>query len=183
MKLWNQELYIKAWNYAAAAHLDQKLPGSELPYITHVGNVAMEVMSAIAQSEDVAEPDLAVQCALLHDVLEDTAVGYEDITGSFGSKVADGVLALTKNKTLSTKPEQMRDSLSRIRLQPKEIHMVKLADRITNLQPPPAHWTRTKIQDYHAEAIQIHQALHRANLLMSQRLWRKIENYEKYLSS
>lgn len=36
--------------------------------------------------------------------------------------------------------EQMEDSLRHIRLRPKEIWAIKLADRITNLQPPPSHW-------------------------------------------
>lgn len=33
----------------------------------------------------------------------------------------------------------MKDSLKRIKKQPKEISMVKMADRITNLQIPPGH--------------------------------------------
>jgi (p)ppGpp synthase/HD superfamily hydrolase len=94
MKVWSQDVYTKAWNFASYAHKDQNMPGSDLPYITHIGNVAMEVMSAIVQSNGVNDPDLSVQCALLHDVIEDTHITYEQVNTEFGQKVADGVLAL-----------------------------------------------------------------------------------------
>ena len=45
--------------------------------------------------------DFAVQVALLHDIIEDTATTYDELAEHFGSKVADGVLALTKNKLSS----------------------------------------------------------------------------------
>jgi len=35
---------------------------------------------------------------------------------------------------------QLSDSLARIHLEPKEVRMVKLADRIPNLALPPASW-------------------------------------------
>jgi (p)ppGpp synthase/HD superfamily hydrolase len=67
---WSQEKYITALRYAAAAHNGQKLPGTDLPYLVHVTMVAMEVIAALAR-EDGLSGDLAVQCALLHDVIED----------------------------------------------------------------------------------------------------------------
>ncbi len=180
MKLWNQDLYIKAWNFAARAHLGQKVPGTSLPYINHIGSVAMEVMTAIAQTNTVEDPDLAVQCALLHDIIEDTSVTYESLRDSFGVEVAGGVMALTKDARLPTKADQMRNSLSRIQLQPKEIWMVKMADRITNLQPPPGHWRHTRIKHYHEEAIQIYETLREANDLLAHRLWQKAESYKRH---
>jgi (p)ppGpp synthase/HD superfamily hydrolase len=53
----------------------------------------------------------------------------------------------------------MADSLRRIRVQPHDVWAVKLADRITNLAPPPAFWTAAKIAGYRAEAIMIADAL------------------------
>jgi (p)ppGpp synthase/HD superfamily hydrolase len=180
MKFWEQELYLKAWNFASFHHKDQKVPGKDFPYINHVGSVTMEIMSAIVRSDSVNDPDLAVQCALLHDVIEDTEIKYEKIEDEFGSNVADGVMALSKNEGIKTKSEQMRDSLERIKKQPKEIWMVKLADRITNLQPPPYYWTKNDIKQYRDEAIEIHGALKDANNVLSSRLLDKIEQYEKY---
>lgn len=175
--LWSADICLAAWKYAAEMHGEQKVPGTELPYIAHVGTVAMEVMCAIAQGRPAIDPDLAVQCALLHDVIEDTPASYADVCERFGVAVADGVLALTKDKTLPSKAEQMADSLARIRRQPREVWMVKLADRITNLQPPPAHWDAAKIAAYRAEAGTILAALGEADEWLAARLRGKIERY------
>ncbi|MCG8636238.1 MAG: HD domain-containing protein [Desulfobacterales bacterium] len=176
MPTWNQETYIKAWKFAARAHLGQTVPGSDIPYLFHIGLVAAEAMGA-ATCEAVDSPDLLVTCAVLHDVIEDTPSTYEDMRAAFGTQVADGVLALSKQKALPTKEAQMKDSLDRIRQQPGEIWMVKLCDRITNLLPPPAHWDRTKIQQYRDEAGLILETLGGASPYLSKRMARKIKNY------
>ncbi len=172
--MWSPDLYLAAWNYAAQMHGGQKVPGTELPYLAHIGAVAMEVLTALAQGSWVDEPDLAVQCALLHDVLEDTSATYADLSERFGVAVADGVLALTKDTTLPSKAAQMADSLARIRGQPRAVWMVKLADRITNLQPPPPHWDAAKIAVYRAEAETILDALGEADKWLAARLRGKI---------
>lgn len=66
--------------------------------------------------------------------LIDTEATYEEVTSLFGKSVADGVNALTKNESLPAKHEQMMDSLTRIKMQPVEIWMVKLADRNCRLK-------------------------------------------------
>jgi (p)ppGpp synthase/HD superfamily hydrolase len=139
----------------------------------------MEVIAAFRAEPD-HDQELAVQCALLHDVIEDTGVPYTSLVGDFGIAVAEGVMALTKNETLD-KSLQMADSLKRIRQQPEEVWMVKLADRITNLQPPPSYWTKDKIAAYHAEAIAILNALGDASSALSTRLGDKIDAYKLYI--
>lgn len=176
--MWNPDTFTRTWNFAAVAHQGQTMPGSDIPYIRHIGNVAMEVMTAIGHRE-TCDCDLLVQCALLHDVIEDTNIGFEKIKGKFGDQVANGVLALTKNSQAGTKEAQMVDSLQRIKEQSKEIWMVKLADRISNLQPPPAHWTSDKINRYKQEAQLILDHLGSASHFLSQRLKTKIVLYGK----
>lgn len=180
MAMWNQDVYLTAWNYASSIHQGQTLPGSDIPYINHLGLVAMEAMAAIAHDSTLENPDLLVQCALLHDAIEDTTTTYVDIERVFGKKVADGVMALTKNEALPTKQEQMADSLCRIQQQPKAVWMVKLCDRITNLQPPPDHWSREKADRYRNEAQLILVELGEANPFLAQRLKEKIEAYRAY---
>ncbi|MGK0288624.1 MAG: (p)ppGpp synthase/HD superfamily hydrolase [bacterium] len=176
--MWSQDLYWQAWNFAAHAHHQQKYPGTDLPYIVHLGGVCMEVMTALS-FEEVEVPSLAVQCALLHDILEDTSVTYQELENKFGKTVADGVQALTKNESLE-KSQQMQDSLQRIRLQPTEVWMVKLSDRISNLQTPPHYWPQEKIKNYWIEAKEILPALGDASLFLSDRLQSKLTNYQQY---
>jgi len=176
---WTQASYIKAYRFAADAHIGQLCPGTDLPYIMHVSFVSMEIIAYLAIEKE-HDGDLAVQCALLHDVIEDTDITYSKIEKVFGSKVAQGVLALTKNDSLD-KEQRMQDSLKRIRRQPVEVWSVKLADRITNLGPPPNYWNMEKIERYRKEAIEIHTALHEASGYLSQRLANKIDEYKMYL--
>lgn len=185
MKLnWKQDAYITAWHFAIQAHGNQTCPcifeGISMPYASHLGSVSMEVIAAL-NTDPTLNGNLAVQCALLHDTIEDTKVDFTTLEEHFGFEVASGVLALTKNKQFPTKKEQMLDSLERILMQPREIWIVKMADRISNLQPPPFHWDISKRRLYREEAILIHEYLHTANTLLSQRLREKIEEYKKYI--
>jgi (p)ppGpp synthase/HD superfamily hydrolase len=169
------EAWLRAWHFAAQAHQGQKLPGTELPYLVHIGAVAMEVLVAHREAP-FADPELAVQCALLHDTVEDTSVTEHDIVTTFGAAVAAGVRALSKDPSLP-KPAAMADSLRRIREQPREVWAVKLADRITNLQVPPSHWDGARIAGYRGEAEQILAELGAAHAALAERLARKIAAY------
>ena len=180
MGTWDQEKYLQAWNFAAIAHINQKMPGSQISYLRHLSSVAMEGMAAIAQDDNIENPNLLVQCAILHDTIEDTKVTFVDLEKEFGLSVAQGVQALTKDESLPTKEAQMRDSLARIQQQPPEIWMVKLGDRITNLQRPPHYWQPEKIKCYHQEAILILENLGDANDYLAQRLEQKIAAYQQY---
>lgn len=173
--LWSQEAYLVASRFAAEAHAGQLVPGTSLPYLLHLTQVTMEVIAAL-RVEAGHDEDLAVQCALLHDVLEDTPVTYDQLAKRFGVVVAAGVAALTKADHLP-KTEAMSDSLRRIQTQPSAVWLVKLADRITNLQPPPADWNVTKIAAYRAEAETILAALGTASPYLAARLAAKIAGY------
>lgn len=173
--MWSQDVYTAAAQFAAEAHLGQKVPGGELPYLLHVTLVAMEVGAAL-RAEPGYDEDLALQCALLHDTIEDTAVTYEQVAAAFGQAVADGVLALSKDPGLP-KEQQMPDSLRRIAAQPREVWLVKLADRIVNLQRPPHYWESDKIAAYEHEARSILVALGEASPFLAARLEVKIGAY------
>lgn len=170
-----QEAWLQAWHFAARAHRVQKLPGHDLPYLVHVGAVAMEILVA-HQKVPLEHPTIAVQCALLHDVLEDTSTRESELLACFGEAVAAGVRALTKDASLS-KHEAMVDSLHRIKTQPIEVWAVKLADRITNLAPPPSHWSLEKIANYRVEAQLIFDALQNAHPVLASRLANRIARY------
>lgn len=179
--MWSADRYIAALRFAAGRHLGQKVPGTELPYVVHLATVASEVAGALAR-EPFDRPDLAIQCALLHDVIEDTPTTYAEVAERFGDDVAAGVQALTKDAALP-KPEQMPDSLRRIRAMPREVWIVKLGDRIANLEPPPSYWTAAKRRAYRDEARDIHRALAGASPHLADRLTQRIDAYAAYLEA
>lgn len=102
-----------------------------------------------------------------------------EIRRDFGARVADGVEALTKTGS-GPKADQMRDSLRRIRAQPREVWLVKLADRITNLEPPPADWPLEKRCRYLEEAKEILAELGSASAALSGRFEQKLAEYRAF---
>jgi (p)ppGpp synthase/HD superfamily hydrolase len=170
--------YVDALHFAAAAHRDQRFPGKDLPYLVHVVAVAAEVIAALPD-EAPDRPDLAVQCALLHDTVEDTDASLDELAARFGPDVAAGVDALSKRASLP-KDRQMDDSIDRILAQPREIALVKLADRITNLAEPPPYWTVEKRSAYRAEAEHLVARLGGSSRRLADRLRARIVEYRAW---
>ena len=73
--------------------------------------------------------------------------------------------------------EAMDARLTRILEQPGEIALVKLCDRIVNLQPPPPHWNLARQEAYREEAIWILHRLNGVHPAAEKRLWQRIEAY------
>jgi guanosine-3',5'-bis(diphosphate) 3'-pyrophosphohydrolase len=174
-----QESYNKALSFAAMKHEGQLLPGSTLPYLTHVTSVAMEVLVAGSHTMNFDLP-FAASVALLHDTLEDTETSFSELCETFNEPIAQAVLALTKFSNLP-KEEQIPDSLKRIKLQPNEVWAVKLADRITNLHAPPLDWDYKKRRKYRNDAQMIWEELHTCNFYLSERLKSKIIDYQQFV--
>lgn len=177
-----QKLYQEAIKFASAKHAEkgQKVPGTNLPYDVHISNVAMEILIAGFNTPGF-NLAFAVQVALLHDTIEDTATDFNELEQKFGIDVAKAVSALSKNEDLP-KDQQMEDSLNRIKALQLEVWSVKLADRITNLQPPPSHWDNAKKIKYHKEAQSILVALSSGNPYLASRLSAKLKEYEAYIN-
>jgi guanosine-3',5'-bis(diphosphate) 3'-pyrophosphohydrolase len=177
-----QSLYQQAIVFATNKHvaIQQTVPGTNMPYVVHLSNVAMEILIAGGQTKDF-DLNFAVQVALLHDTLEDTQTSRDEIAALFGTDIADAVSALTKSDSLP-KHEKMNDSLARIKKLNKEVASVKLADRITNLQKPPDHWDMAKRNNYQQEARLILDELGGANQFLADRLNSMIEDYKNYCS-
>lgn len=180
-----QAYYQKAISFAGEAHKDQKIPGSHMSYMVHLSNVAMEIILASEHSpnrySEGFDRQFAVQVALLHDVLEDTSTTFDEIKNEFGANIAKAVLALSKNETLPLSA-QIPDSLARIKLEPKEVWAVKLADRISNLQKPPQHWDTNKIIDYKKTAGIILLQLKGGNEYLENRLRQKIIDFDQFMN-
>jgi (p)ppGpp synthase/HD superfamily hydrolase len=168
------DVHLRALHFAARAHGDQKTLAG-LPYVVHLTSVAIEVACAL-RAEPGRDEALAIECALLHDVVEDTRTPLSAIESDFGAAVARGVAALTKDASLP-REQQMADSLRRIRGEPIEIAMVKLADRITNTASTAPGWGPDRAAAYRDEAGEILAALGHASAHLAARLRDRIAAY------
>ena len=105
---WNPDKYNETLWFAARQHGSQTVPGSTASYILHLCQVCQESMGAVLADPSL-DGDLVMQCALLHDCIEDTEASHADISARFGGSVADGVDALSKREHIggrkATKPD------------------------------------------------------------------------------
>ncbi|OYV87741.1 MAG: hypothetical protein B7Z73_09670, partial [Planctomycetia bacterium 21-64-5] len=91
---------LSAISFAARAHEGQFRKDGETPYIAH----PLRVMTVASQLFGVSDLE-ALMAAVLHDTIEDTRTDHDDLSEQFGTRVADYVAALTKDKRL---PEETR---------------------------------------------------------------------------
>ena len=175
--MWNEELFTKTMLFAIDKHKNQVMKYPEnMPYSAHIFGVTERLINNAIKDEQDFDWNLAIQVALLHDTLEDTDTSYDELVDNFVRQVADGVLAVTKNDNLP-KEMQMKDCIVRIKKQPKEIAMVKLADRLFNMRERLPIWSKEKQEAYKKEAIMICDELGFASENLSKALKEAIENY------
>lgn len=121
----------QAYLVASAAHEGQKRSSGE-PYITHPVAVAGILATMRLDYE-------TLMAALLHDVIEDTNVTYQDIAEKFGDTVAqlvEGVSKLDKLKFRDKKEAQAENFRKMIMAMVQDIRviLIKLADRTHNMR-------------------------------------------------
>lgn len=163
-----------ALSFAMQAHQGQFY--GNLPYMVHINGVLAEVVSIIRHPNEVIEDSaLLIQVAILHDVIEDTDVTHWHLVNDFGLRVANGVVALSKNPDLP-KEKQMQDSVRRIKNQPLEVGIVKLADRISNLQYMHPKWNKNKVKSYIEESVMILENLGHCSKYLNRKLNFYIQN-------
>jgi (p)ppGpp synthase/HD superfamily hydrolase len=174
----DQKKIVDACFFASKVHKEQKYTGDEL-HIPHIENIVVEIMGVDSTLEN---PELAIICAILYKSIENTPTNYDDIKKKFGETVANGLIALTEDKTIPDKKARMIDSLNRIKQQPKEIWVVKMADIVANLGKLPHNWNLNKYLAYLEEAQIILDYLQQGNEIMANRLKKKIESYKGILN-
>ncbi len=121
-----------AYEIARKAHEGQARRSGE-PYIIHPLNVAM-ILAEFELDED------SIVAGLLHDVIEDTVMTYDDIASRFGKNVADIVDGVTKVTQINwnvDREDLEAENLRKMFLaMAKDIRviLVKLADRLHNMR-------------------------------------------------
>ncbi len=172
--------------FATIAHGNQVRKGNEhIPYVFHAIDVANEVI--YHSGLPVEEMEKASVLAILHDTVEDTGVTPENIADQFGSEIAHGVAAMSKDASLGTregidKSCLLRENLARLVQAPRWMQVVKLADRTSNLKIFPAFWGRDKIACYLDESEMIANALKDSSLGLYVRLLGRIQQARVTLS-
>ncbi|MBL7774625.1 MAG: bifunctional (p)ppGpp synthetase/guanosine-3',5'-bis(diphosphate) 3'-pyrophosphohydrolase, partial [Saprospiraceae bacterium] len=119
-----------AFELAAKAHQQQRRKSGE-PYILHPIEVARICV------EEIGLGPTAVVCALLHDVVEDTAVSLKEIHDQFGGPVALIVDGLTKLDGLHDSESPQAENLTKVlrtMLSDVRVVLIKMADRLHNLR-------------------------------------------------
>ena len=124
-------LVLEAYRFGEEAHQGQPRLSGE-PYITH----PLAVAGALAEWRMDAQ---AITAALLHDVMEDTAVTKADIAARFGKQVAelvDGLSKLDRIEFQSYQDAQAENFRKMLMAMARDLRIVliKLADRRHNLQ-------------------------------------------------
>ncbi len=128
----DKKLIRKAFDVAVDAHKDQRRKSGEA-YIFHPIAVAKIVASEIGLGAT------SIAAALMHDVVEDTAITVEDIERMFNPKIAKIVEGLTKiaqvktDQDISLQAENFRKMLLTLHEDVRVI-LIKIADRLHNMQ-------------------------------------------------
>lgn len=116
-------LLVEAKTFAAFWHKDQKY--GDGPYTDHLESVACCTFS-------YTKDPLCEIVAWLHDILEDTPCPIKSIEDSFGSTIANAVVAITEPKEGSRGHRHLM-TYWKIRANPIAL-AVKLCDRLSNMQ-------------------------------------------------
>ncbi len=95
------------------------------PVILHSLRVAFRLYN-------LGYPKEVVLSAILHDLLEDTAVKAEEIKDKFGSTVLEIVQANSFNREIKDKSQRYQDNFNRCFKQGKQALIVKAADILDN---------------------------------------------------
>jgi GTP diphosphokinase / guanosine-3',5'-bis(diphosphate) 3'-diphosphatase len=125
------ELLRRAYDFAAVQHREQFRASGE-PYLSH----PLEVAHVLADMK----LDVTTLCAgLLHDVVEDTKVGTEQLSKNFGEEVGrlvEGTTKISRLDLLAPEARQAENVRKMLLAMVNDVRvvMVKLADRLHNMR-------------------------------------------------
>ena len=126
-----RDLLYRAYEFAKKAHDGQKRESGE-PYIIHPCAIARILINLGMDVNTIA-------AALLHDVIEDTPVTYEQVAEEFSVEIADLVNGVTKLERIqfTSREEFQAESLRKMFLamaRDIRVLIIKLADRLHNMR-------------------------------------------------
>lgn len=127
----------RALEWARELHGGQLRTVDHAPFILHPLEVA-----ALLSGRNV--DDEVVAAGLLHDAVEDTDVGVEEIRDYMGDRVADIVATLTEDSTIAGFPERKAQLRSVVAAAGDDEHAVYAADKVVKARELRAQATRAE---------------------------------------
>lgn len=124
------KLVTQAMIFAAQMHDGAVRKGSKIPYIVHP-------MEAAAIAASLTDDPHILAAAVLHDVMEDCGVSYEELLARFGSRVAELVRADSQNLGAYTHADwcmRKRAAIERLGFASRELKLIVLADKLSNIR-------------------------------------------------
>ncbi|HXL73132.1 MAG TPA: RelA/SpoT family protein, partial [bacterium] len=127
----DRNLIQKAYEFAKKAHEGQKRVSGDA-YLTHLVGVA-DIL------DELHMDSVTIATGLLHDILEDTLVTYDELKAEFGEEIAnlvDGVTKLSNQQFQDAALRQAESTRKMMVAMAKDVRviLVKLADRTHNMR-------------------------------------------------
>ena len=117
----------KAIAFATEAHKGQFRKGTTRPFILHPLEVG-KIVASMTEDKEV------ICAAILHDTIEDCeGITEQMICREFSPRVADLVLQESEDKS-KTWMERKSATIEHLKVAPKEIQMIGLADKLSNMR-------------------------------------------------
>lgn len=118
---------------AAEAHKSQKRKSSGIPYIAHPMGVCLILVKAGFHEESI------LAAAALHDVVEDTALTFEDLAETFSDEILQYVREMTEEKEAEDGKkrswrDRKRDHIQVMQQASEGARAIELADKLHNLE-------------------------------------------------
>jgi (p)ppGpp synthase/HD superfamily hydrolase len=120
-------LVAEARGWAAREHAGQERKANGIPYAEHVEHVAVILREAGFGEEVVA-------AALLHDIVEHTAIEPEQIRDRFGERVAELVAALTDREEIEDWSERKDEHRRRVAAAGRDALAIYAADKLAGIR-------------------------------------------------
>jgi HD domain len=116
-------LVVAAFSWAARRHVGQSRAVDDAPFILHPVEVAALLSSGGYDDEVIA-------AGLLHDVVENTEAGIDDVRARFGDRVARIVASVTEDDAIEDYEQRKAALREQVAAAGPDAHLVYAADKL-----------------------------------------------------
>lgn len=124
------ELVTQAMIFAAEKHDGAVRKASNIPYIVHP-------MEAAAIAATLTDDQEVLAATVLHDVMEDCGVSFEELEARFGTRVAELVRADSHNQgafACASWNVRKREAVRKLAQGGQELLLITLSDKLSNIR-------------------------------------------------